>query len=149
MIKRDQRTSSFFLSDEKINYGNFIHPINPNFDKTNFCLSKNVLEFNNLARKTPFDGCNMMKGGFSNLSVLSSISKPMKSARDKPEKPISDKMLIKLENIVTFKDKRTTIMLRNIPLKYNLSDVMEEISFFHGKIDFVNLPINLEVSFLT
>jgi hypothetical protein len=53
---------------------------------------------------------------------------------------------INLENIISGKDKRTTIMLRNIPNKYTLSNLVEEINqVYLGKIDYINLPIDYEV----
>lgn len=58
-----------------------------------------------------------------------------------------DLKVIVIENILSGKDKRTTIMLRNIPLKYTISNLVDELnSSFIGKFDFVNMPINLEVS---
>lgn len=56
---------------------------------------------------------------------------------------------INLENIILGRDKRTTIMLRNIPNKYSLSNLVEEINnMYFGKIDYINLPIDYEVYFL-
>lgn len=54
---------------------------------------------------------------------------------------------IVIENIISGKDKRTTIMLRNIPLKYNIQNLADELNqSFSGKIDYINMPINLDVS---
>jgi hypothetical protein len=53
-----------------------------------------------------------------------------------------------MTNIISGKDKRTTIMLRNIPNKYTLQNLVDEINLlFLGKYDFVNLPIDYEVCF--
>jgi hypothetical protein len=53
---------------------------------------------------------------------------------------------VNLINIITGKDKRTTIMLRNIPNKYTLQNLVDEInSLFIGKYDYINLPIDFEV----
>lgn len=53
---------------------------------------------------------------------------------------------VNLINIITGKDKRTTIMLRNIPNKYTLQNLVDEInSIFVGKYDYINLPIDFEV----
>lgn len=58
-----------------------------------------------------------------------------------------DSKTIIIENIFSGKDKRTTLMLRNIPLKYNINNLVEELnSMFIGKFDFVNMPINYDVS---
>ena len=48
---------------------------------------------------------------------------------------------INLDNIRIGTDKRTTLMLRNIPNKYTLSNIVDEIgSAFWGKYDCINLP---------
>ena len=56
---------------------------------------------------------------------------------------------INLENIIISKDKRTTLMLRNIPNKYTLNNLVDEIvnnnPSFAGKFDYINLPIDYEV----
>jgi hypothetical protein len=52
---------------------------------------------------------------------------------------------INIENIIIGKDKRTTLMLRNIPNKYTLQNLVEEINpSFWGKYDYINLPIDYE-----
>ena len=52
---------------------------------------------------------------------------------------------INLENIILGKDKRTTLMIRNIPNKYTLHNLVDEISLsFLGKYDYINLPIDYE-----
>jgi len=54
---------------------------------------------------------------------------------------------VDLINIIIGKDKRTTIMLRNIPNKYTLQNLVDEInSLFLGKYDYINLPIDYEVT---
>jgi hypothetical protein len=57
---------------------------------------------------------------------------------------------INIENILIGKDKRTTIMLRNIPNKYTLQNLVDEIvnnnPTFGGKFDYINLPIDYEVN---
>jgi len=56
---------------------------------------------------------------------------------------------VDMTNIISGKDKRTTIMLRNIPNKYTLQNLVDEINLlFLGKYDFVNLPIDYEVCVL-
>jgi hypothetical protein len=52
---------------------------------------------------------------------------------------------INLENIIICKDKRTTIMIRNIPNKYSLANLVDEINTtFVGKYDYINLPVDYE-----
>jgi hypothetical protein len=55
---------------------------------------------------------------------------------------------INIENILLLKDKRTTLMIRNIPNKYSLSNLVDEVvnnnPSFAGKFDYINLPIDYE-----
>jgi hypothetical protein len=66
------------------------------------------------------------------------------------EKEIFDQRIV-LESIIIQKDKRTTLMLRNIPNKYTLQNLVDEIvnhnPSFAGKFDYINLPIDYEVYF--
>lgn len=62
------------------------------------------------------------------------------------KKEAIDNKLIVIENIISGKDKRTTVMLRNIPLKYTIQNLIDELNInFGGKFDFVNMPTNSEV----
>ena len=52
---------------------------------------------------------------------------------------------IVIDDIITGKEKRTTLMLRNIPNKYTLNNLVEEINpSFWGKFDYINLPIDYD-----
>lgn len=52
---------------------------------------------------------------------------------------------INFDNIIIGKDKRTTLMLRNIPNKYTLNNIVDEIGCsFWGKYDCINLPIDYD-----
>jgi hypothetical protein len=56
-----------------------------------------------------------------------------------------EKQKIDIIEIISGKDKRTTLMLRNIPNKYKLNDLVKEIDkSFWGKYDYINLPIDYE-----
>jgi hypothetical protein len=61
------------------------------------------------------------------------------------KKNFTDDKKICIYDIITGKEKRTTLMLRNIPNKYTLTNVVEEIDpKFWGKYDYINLPIDYE-----
>jgi len=63
---------------------------------------------------------------------------------DKEKKNFDDEQNgINLENILRKRDKRTTVMIRHIPNKYNLNTMLEEINpDFQGKYDVFYLPID-------
>lgn len=53
------------------------------------------------------------------------------------------KFELKIENIINSVDKRTTLMIRNIPNKYNQSMLKNEIDINHaGLYDVIYLPID-------
>ena len=55
-----------------------------------------------------------------------------------------EKQILNLDDIVTGKDTRTTIMIRNIPIKYTDEILNESLKEFHGKYDCLYLPFDYE-----
>jgi len=63
--------------------------------------------------------------------------------KKKNKENIENLYVIFLDKIISGKDKRTTLMVRNIPNKYNLQSLSEEINLnFDGKYDFLYLPLD-------
>ena len=56
----------------------------------------------------------------------------------------SEKQLINIDDIISGKDKRTTVMIRNIPIKYNEKMLVNALNDFEGKYDFLYLPFDYE-----
>jgi hypothetical protein len=55
----------------------------------------------------------------------------------------NDNFVIDLDKILRNEDKRTTLMIRNIPNKYNINILREEINYYYdGKYDFLYLPLD-------
>lgn len=52
----------------------------------------------------------------------------------------SDREIINLENIALGKDTRTTIMIRNIPVKYDNEVLLKELEAFEGKFNCMYIP---------
>ena len=57
---------------------------------------------------------------------------------------LKEKQIINLEDIARGIEKRTTIMIRNIPIKYTAKHLEKELEFFNGKFDCLYLPIDYE-----
>ena len=55
-----------------------------------------------------------------------------------------EKQILNLDDIVTGKDTRTTVMIRNIPIKYTDEILNEALVEFHGKYDCLYLPYDFE-----
>ena len=73
-----------------------------------------------------------------NLNLITKNQNQTKKQNQKEEKNIID-----IQNIILQKDKRTTIMIKNIPNKYTISTFLEEINIdFKNKYDIFYLPID-------
>ena len=55
-----------------------------------------------------------------------------------------EKQVINLENIACGIEKRTTVMIRNLPIKYTTTDLEQELIPFNGRFDCLYLPIDFE-----
>ena len=55
-----------------------------------------------------------------------------------------EKQILNLDDIVTGKDTRTTIMIRNIPIKYTDEILYESLAEFDGKYDCLYMPYDYE-----
>lgn len=55
-----------------------------------------------------------------------------------------EKQVLNLDDIVSGKDLRTTIMIRNIPIKYSDELLAEDLSEFKGKYDCLYLPYDYD-----
>ena len=54
------------------------------------------------------------------------------------------KQLINLENIARGIEKRTTIMIRNVPIRYTIEILEVELEIFKGKFDCIHMPYDYE-----
>ena len=55
-----------------------------------------------------------------------------------------EKNLLNLDDIISGKDTRTTVMIRNIPIKYTDSILTKELEEFKGKYDCLYMPYDFE-----
>ena len=55
-----------------------------------------------------------------------------------------EKQILNLDDIVTGKDIRTTVMIRNIPIKYTDDILIEALKEFNGKYDCLYMPFDYE-----
>ena len=57
---------------------------------------------------------------------------------------VKEKNLLNLDDIVTGKDTRTTVMIRNIPIKYTDNILIKDLEEFKGKYDCLYMPYDYE-----
>ena len=71
----------------------------------------------------------------SNSSTTQNVNSPCNKG---------EKNLLNLDDIVSGKDTRTTVMIRNIPIKYTEDILIEELEEFKGKYDCLYMPFDYE-----
>jgi len=139
--------------------------INPNFNtgympnitnsyiENNYSyLNQNNNNFQTGLMMNNYNIANLPENAFSynsdvttNPSVMKSNSekKKIKKSKDEVDQTL---FIINLDNIIYGRDKRTTVMIKNIPNKYTTQSLLEEIDLnFKGKYDFFYLPMDFEV----
>ena len=99
--------------------------------------NNNNIELNNNSNKNPINNYiyqnNKLKQGF-NKNVLNNNIKGQKG----------EKQFLNLDDIACGKDIRTTIMIRNIPIKYTDEILNDTFKDFHGKYDCLYMPYDYE-----
>ena len=126
-IQRNLYMNIPFLKSHKQNYSTSTSNSNSNNNSNNNNSNKNVLTaINNIKLKN--NKTLMNSKSYANLGEIS------KTERQK----------IILDNIATNKEKRTTIMIRNIPIKYTDEMILKELHLFTGKFDCFYMPYDAE-----
>ena len=55
-----------------------------------------------------------------------------------------EKQIINLDDIALGIEKRTTVMIRNVPIKYTVEVLEKELDYFNGKFDCLYMPFDYE-----
>ena len=128
------------MNMQMINNNNYIANQKVPNSKYNMNMYKNNVN-NNQVQMNPY-----MQNKMYNNNMNINNNKNTKNNNTNNNK-INEKQKQKIDiiEIISGKDKRTTLMLRNIPNKYKLDDLVKEIDkSFWGKYDYINLPIDYE-----
>jgi len=127
------KASSFCTPSEMI-YNNPNNPFNNNQNQNNY--------FSN-GRQMIVPTAQLDTNAFThNDKPKKNKKKHNKDNKDDTTTP-ENQYVISFDKIISNKDKRTTLMIRNIPNKYTISALMDEInSCFEGKYDFLYLPLD-------
>ena len=110
--------------------------VNSNYFNNNNPLNNiNIINYNNNINNNQYLMNNNNSNNFISFSPISEKGTPMMYNLDSP------KNIINLDNILKSRDKRTTLIIRNIPNKYTISLLLEELNQnFEYKYDIVYLP---------
>ena len=122
----NNKDNNSYFSEKKIRNNN-----NSFLEEQNNLNSMN--NFNNLVYNN-----NKLKMNYKNI-----INKNMNNSMNKGNLK-GEKQILNLDDIVTGKDTRTTVMIRNIPIKYNDEILNEAFVEFHGKYDCLYMPYDYE-----
>ena len=135
-------TNNNFLNNNLLNNMNIVNCNNSNTNSINNSINNNNINLNNLNQNF-----NLMMPNLNNINNINNInnnqniyncSKSEGVAKDNVDSP---KNIIHLDNILKSKDKRTTLIIRNIPNRYTISLLLNEINQnYYRKYDIVYLP---------
>ena len=139
----DKSSSSNLLPELKDSHNNNINTNNNNKSKTNTTIEQN----NN---NSPTNNTNNNYNNYQNIKMKTSFNTIFNKKNNnntnnnniKGQK--GEKQFINLEDIANGKDTRTTIMIRNIPIKYTDEILNETFKDFHGKYDCLYMPYDYE-----
>ena len=100
----------------------------------------NSMDFTNINNNLNNMMYNKMKMNYKNLATNKNMNNNLVNKTSSK----GEKQILNLDDIVTGKDTRTTIMIRNIPIKYTDEILNESLKEFHGKYDCLYLPFDYE-----
>ena len=81
---------------------------------------------------------------FTNNKMKTGFNKNMNNANNNIKGQKGEKQILNLDDIVSGKDTRTTVMIRNIPIKYTDEILIEALNEFNGKYDCLYMPYDYE-----
>ena len=126
-IKDNSNLNNNYYSEKKIkNNNSFLEDQNQN-------NLNNINNYNNILYN------NKLKMNYKNIITNKNMNNNLNKGNLKGEKQI-----LNLDDIVTGKDTRTTVMIRNIPIKYTDEILNEALVEFHGKYDCLYMPYDYE-----
>ena len=135
----DKSSSSNLLPELKDSH-NTTNITNINKIKVN-----NAIEQNNSNNNSPTNNSNINYTNYQNNKMKAAFNKNnnnINSNNIKGQK--GEKQFLNLEDIASGKDTRTTIMIRNIPIKYTDEILNETFKDFHEKYDCLYMPYDYE-----
>ena len=106
---------------------------------------KNNTNNNNTSNNNPSNVCPIIGKGNNEIKInnKSFVNNKLNNTNNKGNQK-GEKQFLNLDDIVTGKDIRTTVMIRNIPIKYTDQILTNDLSEFNGKYDCLYMPYDYE-----
>ena len=133
-----------YSNNKIMNYNNLFHSFQMDYLNNSFSGTSNSpnLIFNKKNNYINNFNINYINGYSNNFEK--EFEKFPFNYNNNKENLDSPKYIIHLDNVLKLKDKRTTIMIRHIPNRYNLNLLMNEINNkFSEKFDILYLPLDI------
>ena len=92
---------------------------------------------NNTKSENNKNTSNKIEQNYNKNAIISNSNTNNKNSK-------CEKLFLNLDDIASGKDMRTTIMIRNIPIKYTENFLNEAFKEFHGKYDCLYMPYDYE-----
>ena len=129
-----------------------INPMNYKYQKVNFNMlcCPQIQPVNIPVQKQALDKVNNSSNFLPEINnkenyQISNQEKKTKNNNNSNKGNIKgEKQFLNLDDIVTGKDTRTTVMIRNIPIKYTDQILNEDLKEFNGKYDCLYMPFDYE-----
>ena len=142
-------TNNNNINDNKTNNNSSSEEKNKN--KLNNSVIKNINNSNNNYRNSTNNNSTYKNNSYrkndtnNNNSVNSSLnSNANNNSTNNIQYNKGEKNLLNLDDILSGKDTRTTVMIRNIPIKYTEDILIEALDEFKGKYDCLYMPFDYE-----
>ena len=133
-----------YSNNQMINYNNLINSFQMDYLNKSFSssfYSPNLFFYKNNLSQNNFN--TRLFNNYTNFPEKE-YEKPVFNNNNNRDCLDSPKYIIHLDNVLKEKDKRTTIMIRHIPNRYNLTLLINEINVkFSEKFDLLYLPLDI------
>ena len=137
-------TNNNYINNNKI-ITNLNNNINTNEKNGNINNINNFRNNNNTNNSTNYkNNQNYKPNDNHNSNPISSNLSSTNTSSNITQGNKCEKNLLNLDDIVTGKDTRTTVMIRNIPIKYTDSILIKDLEEFKGKYDCLYMPYDYE-----
>ena len=132
--------------DKTNNSSNILPEINHKDTTKNATQEKKTKNNSNNNNQTHNNVCPIIgKGNNNEIKINNKSFINNKSINNNAKGNIKgEKQFLNLDDIVTGKDTRTTVMIRNIPIKYTDQILTNALSEFNGKYDCLYMPYDYE-----